>query len=206
MRELKQFSDLDGTELVKMARKTVIELLKNNSKSNDSEFNSKFDFSSGVFVTINKQNTLRGCVGYPLPIKKLSEGLIDAAIAAATQDFRFSPINIDELEQIVFEVTVLTPPIEIKVDDSAEYLSSIKVGRDGLIVENAYTSGLLLPQVPTEYDWNVEEFLCHTCEKAGLEKDAWKDRTTKVSRFEGVIFKEESPNGVVVRESSSDFL
>ncbi|MFQ5476475.1 MAG: TIGR00296 family protein [Nitrosopumilus sp.] len=206
MRELKQFSDLDGTELVKMARKTVIELLKNNSKSNDSEFNSKFDFSSGVFVTINKQNTLRGCVGYPLPIKKLSEGLIDAAIAAATQDFRFSPINIDELEQIVFEVTVLTPPIEIKVDDSAEYLSSIKVGRDGLIVENAYTSGLLLPQVPTEYDWNVEEFLCHTCEKAGLEKDAWKNRTTKVSRFEGVIFKEESPNGVVVRESSSDFL
>lgn len=206
MGELKQFSDLDGNELVKMARRTVIELLKNNSKSNDSEFNSKFDFSSGVFVTINKQNTLRGCIGYPLPIKKLSEGLIDAAIAAATQDFRFSPINIDELEQIVFEVTVLTPPIEIKVDDSAEYLSSIKVGRDGLIVENTYTSGLLLPQVPTEYDWNVEEFLCHTCEKAGLEKDAWKDRTTKVSRFEGIIFKEESPNGVVIRESSSDFL
>lgn len=206
MRELKQFSDMDGNELVKMARKTVIELLKNNSKSNDSEFNSKFDFSSGVFVTINKQNTLRGCVGYPLPVKKLSEGLIDAAMAAATQDYRFSPVNIDELEQIVFEVTVLTPPIEIKVDDSAEYLSSIKVGRDGLIVENAYTSGLLLPQVPTEYDWNVEEFLCHTCEKAGLDKDAWKDRTTKVSRFEGVIFKEEYPNGVTVRESSSDFL
>ena len=206
MKESNQFSDTDGNELVKMARKTVIELLKNNSKSIDSEFNSKFDFSSGVFVTINKQNTLRGCVGYPLPIKKLYEGLIDAAIAAATQDYRFSPVNIDELEQIVFEVTVLTPPIEIKADDSAEYLSSIKVGRDGLIVENTYTSGLLLPQVPTEYDWNVEEFLCHTCEKAGLDKDAWKDRTTKVSRFEGVIFKEESPNGTIVRESSSDFL
>jgi len=183
-----------------MARKAVSELLKNNSKINDSEFNSKYDFSSGVFVTLNKQDSLRGCIGFPLPVKNLSEGLIEAAIAAATQDSRFTPVNIDELDQIVFEVTVLTPPIEIKADDPMEYLSSIKVGRDGLIVENAYTSGLLLPQVPTEYGWNVEEFLCYTCEKAGLVKDAWKDKTTKVSRFEGVIFKEESPNGVVVRK------
>jgi len=197
---LKQFSDAEGNELVKMARKAVSELLKNNSKINDSEFNSKYDFSSGVFVTLNKQDSLRGCIGFPLPVKNLSEGLIDAAIAAATQDSRFTPVNIDELDQIVFEITVLTPPIEIKVDDPMEYLSSIKVGRDGLIVENAYTSGLLLPQVPTEYGWNVEEFLCHTCEKAGLVKDAWKDKTTKVSRFEGMIFKEESPNGVVVRK------
>ena len=206
MSKLKQFSDIDGNELVKMARKTVIELLRNNSKINDSEFNSKFNFNSGVFVTINKQNSLRGCVGFPLPVKRLSEGLIDAAIAAATQDPRFSPINIDELDQIIFEATVLTPPIEINVEDHMDYLSIIKIGRDGLIVENAYTSGLLLPQVPTEYGWNVKEFLSHTCEKAGLDKEAWEDRTTKVSRFEGVIFKEESPNGIVVRESPNDFL
>jgi len=206
MRESRQISDADGAKLVKMARKSVIELLKNSSKINDSEFNSKFDFSSGVFVTINKQDSLRGCIGYPLPVKKLSEGLIDAAIAAATQDSRFIPVNIDELDQIVFEVTVLTPPIELKVEDPIEYLSIIKVGRDGLIVENAYTSGLLLPQVPTEYGWNEEEFISQTCKKAGLDKDAWKDRTTKVSRFEGVIFREESPNGIIVRESSNDFL
>ncbi len=199
MKESKQFSDMDGKELVKMARKAVIEFLRNNSKINDSEFNSRFDFSSGVFVTLNKQDSLRGCIGYPLPAKKLYEGLIDAAIAAATQDPRFPPVNADELDKIVFEVTVLTPPVEIK-EDPTDYLSIIKVGRDGLIVEKAYTSGLLLPQVPTEYGWNVEEFLCHTCEKAGLDKDAWKDKTTKVSRFEGVIFKEVSPNGNIVRE------
>jgi len=206
MKQLKDFSDSDGNELVKMARKAVREFLKNNSKIRDSEFISKFDFDSGVFVTINKQNSLRGCIGFPLPVKKLSEGLIDAAISAATQDSRFSPVNIDELDQIVFEVTVLTPPIKIKVDDPTEYLSIIKVGRDGLIAENPYTSGLLLPQVPTEYGWGVEEFLCHTCEKAGLEKNAWKDKMIKISRFEGTIFKEEAPNGKVVRESSNDFL
>ena len=200
MRESRKFSDTDGDELVEMARKAVTEFLKNNSRIVDSEFNSKFDFSSGVFVTLNKQDSLRGCIGYPMPVKNLSDGLIDAAIFAATQDNRFSPVSIDELDKIVFEVTVLTPPIEIKVKDPTEYLSIIKIGRDGLIVENAFTSGLLLPQVPTDYGWNTEEFLGYTCQKAGLDKDAWKDRSTKVSKFEGVIFKEESPNGIVVRE------
>lgn len=200
MKKSKQFSDADGYELVKMARKAVTEFLKNNSKINDSKFNSKFDFGSGVFVTINKQDSLRGCIGFPLPVKRLFEGLIDAAITAATHDSRFFPVTVDELDQIIFEVTILTTPIEIKVKDPMDYLSIIKVGKDGLIIENAYTSGLLLPQVPTEYDWNVEEFLCHTCEKAGLDKDAWKDHTTKVSRFQGTIFKEETSNGNVVRE------
>ncbi len=206
MSESNQFSDEDGIELVKMARRAVIEILKNNSKVDDSDFDFKFNFSSGVFVTINKQNSLRGCIGYPLPVKKLSEGLIDAAISAATRDTRFEPISYDEVDKLVFEVTVLTPPVEIKVNDSSEYLSIIKVGRDGLIVENSYTSGLLLPQVPTEYGWDTREFLGYTCEKAGLDKDAWKDKTTKISKFQGVIFKEESPNGKIIRESSGDFL
>ncbi len=206
MKESKIFSDSDGVELVKMARKAVTEILKNNSKIIDAAFNSKFDFSSGVFVTLNKQDSLRGCIGFPFPVKKLSEGLIDAAISAATQDTRFNPVTADELDKIIFEVTVLTSPVEIKVEKPSEYLTEIKIGRDGLIVENVYTSGLLLPQVPTEYDWNVKEFLEHTCQKAGLEKDAWKDKETKILRFQGVIFKEESPNGNIIRESSNDFL
>ncbi len=206
MNESKAFSDSDGTELVKMARKAVTEILRNNSKISDIAFDSKFDFSSGVFVTLNKKDSLRGCIGFPLPVKKLSQGLIDAAISAATQDTRFNPITADELDEIVFEVTVLTPLVEIKVNHPSEYLLEIKVGRDGLIVENSYASGLLLPQVPTEHGWNVEEFLEYTCQKAGLEKDAWKDKTTKISRFRGVIFKEVIPNGNIIRESSNDFL
>ncbi|KFM17971.1 AMMECR1 domain containing protein [Marine Group I thaumarchaeote SCGC AAA799-P11] len=144
-----QFSDSDGIELVKMARRVVTEFLKNNSKISDSEFDSKFDFSSGVFVTLNKEDDLRGCIGYPTPVKKLS---------------------------------------------------------GGLIVENDFSSGLLLPQVPTEYGWNEEEFLEHTCQKAGLNKDAWKEKSTTISKFQGVIFKEEKPNGNIIRESSNDLL
>jgi len=201
-----ELSDSDGMELVKMARKAVTKMLENNSKIRDPLFESKFDFDSGVFVTLNKQNSLRGCIGYPLPVKKLSEGLIDAAISAAIHDTRFNPVTADELDKIVFEVTILTPPVDIRVEQPSEYLREIKIGRDGLIVENAYTSGLLLPQVPTEYGWNTEEFLEFTCQKAGLKKDAWKDKETKISRFQGVIFKEESPNGDIIRESSDDFL
>ena len=194
-----ELSDDDGQILVKMARNAVTEYLQNNTRINNKEFNSRFNINSGIFVTITKENSLRGCIGYPLPIKKLSNAVIDSAIAAATEDPRFPPINLNELNNLIFEITVLTPPIEINVEKYEDYLSIIKVGRDGLIVENKQCSGLLLPQVPKEYGWDIEEFLAHTSEKAGLEKNAWKDQDTKVSRFEGIIFKEESPNGKIVR-------
>lgn len=201
-----QISDSDGIELVKMARNTVTKFIKTNEKNFNSDFNSKFNFTSGVFVTLTKQDDLRGCIGYPVPERKLCEGLVDASISAATRDPRFPPVTEEELDKITFEVTVLSPPKEIKVNEYSEYLSQIKVGIDGLIVENEFTSGLLLPQVPTEYGWNEKEFLEYTCQKAGLSKDAWKDKSTKISKFQGIIFKEEEPNGNIIRESANDLL
>ncbi len=153
-----------------------------------------------MFVTLNNPTGLRGCIGFPLPEKKLSNALKDASIAAATEDPRFSPVRADELDEITFEVTVLTRPEEIKVDDPLDYPSQIKVGRDGLIIKHSFYSGLLLPQVPIEYGWTEEEFLEHTCEKAGIPKDYWKKKETKILKFEGIVFKEESPSGKVIRE------
>jgi len=191
MPENTQLSDSDGIFLVKTARMAVTEFLSNGKRMKlESEREKKFSFNSGVFVTLNNADGLRGCIGFPMPDKKLSNGIIDAAIAAATEDPRFSPVKINELSDIVFEVTVLTPPVEITVTDPMEYLEKIKVGRDGLIIRNSFSSGLLLPQVPVEYDWNVEEFLQHTCEKAGLEMDAWKNEKVKIEKFEGIVYKE----------------
>jgi len=193
MPEGTQLSDSDGVFLVKTARMAVTEFLSNGKRIKlESEHEKKFSFNSGVFVTLNNADGLRGCIGFPMPDKKLSHGIIDAAIAAATEDPRFSPVKINELNEIVFEVTVLTPPVEITVTDPMEYLEKIKVGRDGLIIRNSFSSGLLLPQVPVEYDWNVEEFLQHTCEKAGLEKDTWKNEKVKIEKFEGIVYKEEA--------------
>ena len=193
MPEDTQLSDSDGVFLVKTARMAVTEFLSTGKKMKlESEREKKFSFNSGVFVTLNNADGLRGCIGFPMPDKKLSHGIIDAAIAAATEDPRFSPVKTNELNDIVFEVTVLTPPVEITVTDPMEYLEKIKVGRDGLIIRNSFSSGLLLPQVPVEYGWNVEEFLQHTCEKAGLEKDTWKNEKVKIEKFEGIVYKEET--------------
>ena len=193
MPEDTQLSDSDGVFLVKTARMAVTEFLSNGKRMKlESEREKKFSFNAGVFVTLNNADGLRGCIGFPMPDKKLSHGIIDAAIAAATEDPRFSPVKINELNEIVFEVTVLTPPVEITVTDPMEYLEKIKVGRDGLIIRNSFSSGLLLPQVPVEYGWNVEEFLQHTCEKAGLEKDTWKNEKVKIEKFEGIVYKEKT--------------
>jgi len=198
-----QLSDSDGVFLVKTARMAVTGFLSNGNRLKlESEREEKFSFNSGVFVTLNNPDGLRGCIGFPMPDKKLSHGIIDAAISAATEDPRFSPVKTNELNDVVFEVTILTPPVEIDVSDPMEYLEKIKVGRDGLIIRHSFSSGLLLPQVPVEYNWSTEEFLQHTCEKAGLEKDAWKNKKVKIEKFEGIIFKEETPNGAIVREKT----
>lgn len=201
MKDYSKFSNEDGEILVKTARQVVTEYLKNRTKIKlEQTFESNFSYNSGVFVTLNNPMGLRGCVGFALPDKKLYNALVDAAISAATEDPRFPPVTAKELEEITFEVTVLTPPEVIHVSDTVEYPSRIKVGKDGLIVKHGSNSGLLLPQVPVEYSWTEEEFLGYACEKAGLPRDCWKDKETEVQKFEGIVFKEETPNGRVVRE------
>jgi uncharacterized protein (TIGR00296 family) len=203
MSENTKLSDSDGVLLVKTARQAVTEFLSNGNQIRlEAELEKKFSFDSGVFVTLNKPDGLRGCIGFPMPEKKLSRAIVEGAIAAATEDPRFPPVTTKELDDIMFEVTVLTPPVEIDVSDPMEYLTKIKVGRDGLIVRHSFYSGLLLPQVPGEYGWSVEEFLQHACHKAGLEKDFWKSGKAKIEKFEGIVFKEETPNGEVVREKT----
>lgn len=201
MKNYDEVSLEDGKILVKTSRLIVSEYLKNRTKITlDKKFESNYSFNSGVFVTLNNSLGLRGCIGYPLPNQKLFNALIEASIAAATEDPRFPPVKIDELDQITFEVTILTQPQEILVSDPMEYPLKIKVGRDGLIVKRGPNSGLLLPQVPVEYSWTEEEFLGHTCEKANLPWDCWKDKKTQIQKFEGIVFKEERPNGDVLRE------
>ena len=198
-------TDIDGQNLVKSARKIVTEFLKDGIRlSLPKDFQEKFSFKSGVFVTLNNPLGLRGCIGYPLPDKKLFNALEDASIAAATEDPRFSSVKFEELDSITFEVTVLTPPKKIEVNEPSEYPSKIHVGQDGLIVKFGYNSGLLLPQVPVEYGWNEKEFLEYTCEKAGLPKEYWKKKEIEIKKFQGIVFKEKEPLGEIIQEKLSD--
>lgn len=198
-------TDDDGQNLVRSARKIVTEFLKDGTRlSLPKDFQEKFSFKSGVFVTLNNPLGLRGCIGYPLPDKKLFNALEDASIAAATEDPRFPSVKFEELDSITFEVTVLTPPKKIEVNEPMEYPSKIKVGQDGLIVKFGFNSGLLLPQVPVEYGWNAKEFLEYTCEKAGLPKEYWKKKEIEIKKFQGKVFKETEPLGEIIQEKLSD--
>jgi len=155
----------------------------------------------GVFVTINKikngEKQLRGCIGYPYPTLPLVDAVIDSAINSATQDPRFYPLSQIELTSVVFEISVLTPPEAIEVKKPEEYLTNIKVGETGLIVEKGIFKGLLLPQVPVEWGWREEEFLCQCCIKAGLPPDSWLTKGAKIYKFSAIIFEEETPQGEV---------
>ncbi len=199
MTDYKQITESDGEILVKTARKVVTEYLTTHKKLKlDDNIQTAYSYESGVFVTINDPSGLRGCIGYPLPDKKLFNALTDAAISAATEDPRFPPVKLSEIDKIIFEVSVLTPPIEIQVEDPLDYPKKIKVGKNGLIIKAGFNSGLLLPQVAIEYGWTEEQFLSHTCEKAGLSRDFWKNKEAQVLKFEGIVFKEKTPNGKVV--------
>jgi len=156
----------------------------------------------GVFVTLNLlegEEKLRGCIGFPYPTYPLGHAIREATAAAATEDPRFPPVAERELESIVVEVSVLTPPSELLAKDRGTLPSKVRVGTDGLIVSNAFTSGLLLPQVATEYGLDSTDFLSQTCLKAGLAPDAWLDSATRVQVFQAEIFAEAKPRGEVSR-------
>jgi len=195
----------EGEYLVRLARKAAeTYLTKRQILKVPTDAPSKFKEKCGVFVTINtlqgKRHQLRGCIGLPYPTTMLVKAVIESAISSASQDPRFPPMTAHELDQVVFEVSVLTPPELVGVDKPQDYCKKIKVGRDGLIVERSYYKGLLLPQVPVELSWDEETFLCECCAKAGLQPDSWLLNGTKIYRFQAIIFEETAPKGKITRK------
>lgn len=198
-----ELADEEGKFLVKLARRAVEENLKDGTIISPPENTPpKLMERCGVFVTLNSVKTgrkeLRGCIGFPYPTHPLVRATIEAAIDSATRDARFYPVSMKELDHIVFEVSVLTPPELVEVESPRDYRSKIKIGEDGLIVERGYYKGLLLPQVPVEWNWNEEDFLCQCCLKAGLSPDCWLLNGTKIYKFSCVIAQELKPKGRIV--------
>jgi uncharacterized protein (TIGR00296 family) len=192
----------EGELLVKLARNAVAEHLKNGGVIEvPKDTPANLMQRCGVFVTINSlkhgKEELRGCIGYPYPTTMLAQAVIECAISSATQDPRFYPLSEKELDQVVFEVSVLTPPEEVKAENPKHLPSKIKVGEDGLIVERGFYKGLLLPQVAVDCCWDEEEFLCQCCIKAGLPPDEWLTKAANVHKFQALVFEEKAPRGKV---------
>jgi len=142
----------------------------------------------GAFVTLHKNNMLRGCIGYIKAYKPLLQTIIEMARAAAFEDHRFPPLQFDELSDIRIEISILSDLTPVKNNN----LEDIQVGRDGIFLEYGFHSGLLLPQVATENNWNRKTFLEQTCHKAGLYKDSYLNPECRIFRFSADIFSENS--------------
>ena len=138
---------------------------------------------AGVFVSIHKGDELRGCIGHVESDEVLGILVPRSAVAACSVDPRFPPVEAHELLSLTLEISILGPLEEVA------HAREIVVGRDGLLVEEGWSRGLLLPQVAVQWNWDRETFLTHTCQKAGLPNDAWK-RGARVWKFEAEVFHE----------------
>lgn len=195
--------DYEGEQLVRLAREAVESFLINSAgKSIITRI--PFAEKMGVFVTLihldeKGQESLRGCIGFPLPEKELFESVVEAAIAAATGDPRFPPLSPMELTRTVFEVSVLTPLEIIKVKHPAEYYKHIEIGRDGLVLRWERGSGLLLPRVAREMGWDIDDYLSNICFKAGASPDAWVMPNSELYKFQAIVYRESEPGGRVIK-------
>jgi len=143
--------------------------------------------SCGAFVTLHKDGQLRGCIGIFEGHGTLAETVSEMAICAGWKDPRFPPLEEEELKDLEIEISVLSPLQPARPED-------IQVGKHGIYITKGFYRGVLLPQVATEYGWDRETFLEHTCLKAGLPSDAWKDPDTRIEIFSAIVFSEKDLN------------
>jgi len=178
-------------KLIKLAKDAVYAYFESKVLEVPENLQKEFNEKKGLFVSLYIKDDLAGCIGFPEPIFPLWLAVRKAAIGAGFGDPRFPPLTKPQFRDLRVELTILTKPKVIEIKDPKEYLKKIKIGKDGLMVKDEFGSGLLLPQVPVEWGWNVEEFLNQTCMKAGLDPDCWRNTKRNVYKFQGKIFTEE---------------
>ncbi len=179
-------SEAEKNKLLEIARKTIENRLAGEKIPEFHPVESAtLNEKRGAFVTLQKHGCLRGCIGYMEAKKPLYRTIEEMAQAAAFNDQRFPPLIREELKDLSIEISVLTPLREIKD------INEIETGVHGIYLIKGFYSGLLLPQVATQYKWDRLTFLKETCHKAGLPSDAWKDKDTRIYIFSADIFGED---------------
>ena len=185
---MEQLTESEGSLAIRLARGAIEYTIAKKPKPMIT-LTPVFSEKRGVFVTLTKNGVLRGCIGFPYPVMPLGDAIEHTAVAASLEDPRFPQVQKNEVAEIDVEVTVLSVPMSMTCEPQ-DRPAHVEVGRHGLIVRGMGTSGLLLPQVATEYGWDSQTFLDHTCNKAGLPARCWTYNNVEVLTFEGQIFSE----------------
>ena len=177
-------SDEDKRFLLRLARDVIESVARNQAPpAEPSPDSASLISKAGVFVSLHKQGALRGCIGFIEPDMNLIEGVARSARSAAFKDSRFSPVGVEELKDLEIEISLLTTPQPV------ESYRNIELGRHGIILEKHGARALFLPQVPTEYGWDLPTTLTHLSKKAGLAADGWKEGAS-FQVFESIVFSE----------------
>lgn len=194
-----KISQTDGQLLIKLARKSILQALsedQNQKKIGDDTAYFKENLSSffltekrGTFVTLHKNQALRGCIGNIEPVKTIFSGVMDNARHAAFSDSRFSPLSREEFHHIDIEVSILTPPEKVRYSTPHDLIEKLTPCIDGVIIKKRYHSATFLPQVWEQLNTH-EQFLSHLCIKAGLDGDAWKKENIEVLKYQVQFFEE----------------
>lgn len=174
-------------ELLKIARDTVESFVQTGQTLNFAVEDERLNWKEGAFVTLHKDGQLKGCIGQIVPSSKsLWQVVRDMAISACSEDHRFKPVSVSELDKIDYEVSVLSVPKKI-----ADW-EKIELGKHGVIIRKGIKSGVFLPQVATETGWSLEEFLSQLCwQKAGLAPDCYKnDSEVELQVYTAQVFSE----------------
>jgi uncharacterized protein len=176
-------TDTQKKELLRLARDSIANRLNGGAISapNDPEYQAR----RGVFVSLHLDGELRGCIGYIMAYKNIADSIREMAQAAAFKDPRFSRLTQGELDNVHIEISILSEMTPVSSADE------IVIGRDGLYLDHPCGSGLLLPQVPVEWKWDLPTYLKHICRKAGLGDSDWTDKDAKLFRFSAEVFSED---------------
>lgn len=172
--------------LLKLAHDTITQWVTEQKKPPLPEATGILGEPRGAFVTVHKKGQLRGCIGNMIGRGPLVELVQEMAVAASTHDPRFHSVSKEELSEIDIEISVLSQMK--KITD----VNEIEVGKHGIIMSRGICQGVLLPQVATEQGWDRQTFIEHTCLKAGLPADAWKDPETSIEVFSAQVFGEKN--------------
>jgi AmmeMemoRadiSam system protein A len=179
-------SESDRLGLLKLARQSITEAVSRGQILTDIPSGGIFSQPRGVFVTLHVGKRLRGCIGVVEPEEPLGDSVVRCAASAALQDPRFAAVCPDELGDLQIEISLLSPPLPIRIEE-------IEIGRHGLLISRGRQRGLLLPQVAVGHHLSVEQFLAETCRKAQLPPDAWRDADTAICGFTCEIFSDGPP-------------
>jgi len=170
--------------LLALARRTIGLVVLGDVGTAPSEVPKEAAALCGCFVSLHAASgDLRGCIGTFEASEPLWRNVMDMAAAAATNDPRFPAVSVEELSSCVIEISALSPRREATAAD-------VVVGEHGLWISRRSSRGVLLPQVATERGWDRETFLEHTCQKAGLPRQAWREPDTRIEVFTAQVFGE----------------